>query len=137
MSAPLAVDTSIAVPLLVQTHPEHRTVSAWAGGRRLALSGHAALETYSVLTRLPGDLRASPADVARVMADRFAAPYLLDVESSRRLVEVLGEHAVAGGAVHDAVVGMAAVQHGVDLATRDGRALATYRTVGARVVLVG
>ena len=41
------------------------------------------------------------------------------------------------GDLHAALVGMAAAHHGADLATRDGRALPTYRAVGVRVVLVG
>jgi hypothetical protein len=44
---------------------------------------------------------------------------------------------IAGGAVYDALVGLAAAEHGVQLATRDARARATYEAVGARVVIVG
>lgn len=42
---------------------------------------------------------------------------------------------VAGGAVHDALVALAAVEHGAKLATRDNRARATYEIVGADVVV--
>ncbi len=137
MSAPLAADTSIAVPLLVQTHPDHDEVARWVAGRPLALSGHAAAETYSVLTRLPADARLAPADAARLIQERFDRPLLLDVETGSRLTDVLGELGITGGAVYDALVGMAAAHHSADLATRDGRALPTYRAVGARVVLAG
>jgi len=34
-------------------------------------------------------------------------------------------------------VALAAVEHDVDLATRDARARATYETVGARVIVAG
>jgi len=34
-------------------------------------------------------------------------------------------------------VALAAFEHGLDLATRDGRARATYEAVGARVVVAG
>ncbi len=57
MTAALAVDTSVAIPLLVQTHSAHHAVTRWWDHREIALSGHALAETYSVLTRLPGDLR--------------------------------------------------------------------------------
>ena len=50
----VAIDTSVAVPLLVATHNAHRDVVCWQESRTLALSGHALAETYSVLTRLPG-----------------------------------------------------------------------------------
>jgi hypothetical protein len=42
---------------------------------------------------------------------------------------------LAGGAVYDALVGLAAVENGATLATRDSRARATYEIVGADVVL--
>ena len=42
---------------------------------------------------------------------------------------------ITGGAVYDALVGLAAVEHGVELATRDARARATYVAVGARVLI--
>lgn len=132
----IALDTSVAVPLLVQTHGAHGTVVRWWGGREVALSGHAAVETYSVLTRLPGDLRLAPADAARLLEERFAPTLLLGPDTARRLPWELADRRVAGGAVYDALVGLAAAEHDVELATRDGRARATYEAVGVRVVVV-
>ncbi len=134
---PLALDTSVAIPLLVQTHLAHEDVVRWWAGREVALSGHALAETYSVLTRLPGDLRLSPGDAARLLGERFAAPLLLDPATAERLPDVLGRLGIAGGAVYDALVALAAAEHGAELATRDNRARATYEAVGARVVLAG
>ncbi len=51
------VDTSVAIRLLVQAQRVHAAVVQWWDGREVALSGHALAETYSVLTRLPGDVR--------------------------------------------------------------------------------
>jgi predicted nucleic acid-binding protein len=133
----LGLDTSVAVPLLVRTHRAHGAVVHWWDGREVALSGHAVPETYSVLTRLPGDLRLAPADAARLLAERFLEPLLLGPEVAGRLPDVLGPLGIAGGAVYDALVALAAVEHDVDLATRDARARATYETVGARVIVVG
>jgi predicted nucleic acid-binding protein len=131
----LGVDTSVAIPLLVQTHVSHSEVTAWWAGRELALSGHALTETYSVLTRLPGDLRLTPADAARLIHHRFTAPLLLGRRTSRRLPTVLSQLGIAGGAVYDALIGLAAVENGATLATRDNRARATYEIVGADVVV--
>jgi predicted nucleic acid-binding protein len=50
---------------------------------------------------------------------------------------VLSRHGIGGGAVYDALVALAAVEHGADLATRDVRAKATYEAIGARVVVAG
>lgn len=125
---------SIGRPL-VATHDAHSEVAAWWDRREVALNGHALAETYSVLTRLPGDLRLTPAYAARLIHDRFAAPLLLGRRTSRRLPLILSRLEIAGGAVYDALVGLAAVENGATLATRDNRARATYEIVGAEVVL--
>lgn len=131
----LGLDTSVAIPLLVRTHRAHAAVVRWWNGRDVALSGHALAETYSVLTRLPGDVRLAPADAARLLDERFVEPLLLGPEVAGRLPDVLGRLGIAGGAVYDALVALAAAEHGADLATRDARARATYETVGVRVIV--
>ena len=133
----LALDTSVAIPLLVQTHRAHEAVVRWWDGREVALSGHAVAETYSVLTRLPGDLRVTPADAARLLRARFAAHLHVRPRTAMRLPEMLSERGIAGGAVYDALVALAAVEHDAELATRDARATTTYEAIGARVVAVG
>jgi predicted nucleic acid-binding protein len=133
----LALDTSVAVPLLVQTHQHHAAIVSWWAGRDVALSGHALAETYSVLTRLPGDVRLAPGDAARLLKERFVAPLLLGQATAARIPETLGRLEIAGGAVYDALVALAAAEHGATLATRDGRAKATYEIVGVRVVTAG
>jgi toxin FitB len=132
-----ALDTSVAVPLLVQSHRNHDDVTRWWNGREAVLSGHALAETYAVLTRLPGDLRLAPADAARLMGARFGKPMLLGFRTAVRIPALLGRLGIAGGAVYDALVGLAAAEHGVELATRDLRAKGTYEAVGARVVVAG
>jgi hypothetical protein len=125
----------VAIPLLVAPHEQHERVVAWWDGREVALAGHAVVETYSVLTRLPGDLRLHPKDAARLLTERFAAPLLLAPKTTRRLTDTLARLGISGGAVYDALVALAAAEHDVELATRDARARATYEAVGARVVV--
>ncbi len=132
----IAVDTSVAVALLVQSHREHQTVVRWWSGQEIALSGHALAETYSVLTRLPGDSRLAPADAARLIAARFSAPLMLSSARARKLPETLSRLGIAGGAVYDALVALAAREHGAALATRDARARGTYDAVGVEVIVV-
>jgi predicted nucleic acid-binding protein len=136
VTRPVGVDTSVAVALLVRSHQHHRAVTTWWAGRELALSGHALAETYSVLTRLPGDLRLAPADAARLIKARFAAPLLLSAATAQDVPAVLGGLGIAGGAVYDALVALAAVEHAAALATRDARARDTYEAVGASVIVV-
>jgi predicted nucleic acid-binding protein len=132
----VAIDTSVAVPLLVRSHRDHAAVVRWWSGQELALSGHALPETYSVLTRLPGDARLAPADAAELMNARFAAPLLLSSSRSRKLLDTLSRFGIAGGAVYDGLVALAAKEHGAALATRDARARGTYDVVGVKVIVV-
>jgi toxin FitB len=131
----LGLDTSVAIALLVQTHREHTAIVHWWAGREIALCGHAVAETYSVLTRLPGDLRLAPADAARLIAERFADPLILGPKVAKRLPDVLSGLGIAGGAVYDALIALAALEHDASLATRDVRAKATYELVGAKVII--
>jgi toxin FitB len=132
----VAVDTSVAVPLLVRSHNDHASVVRWWGGQEVALSGHALAETYSVLTRLPGDARLAPADAARLLNVRFASPFMLSRSLARKLPDTLSRLGIAGGAVYDALVALAAKEHGASLATRDARARGTYDAVGVTVIVV-
>ncbi len=136
MSSVVGVDTSVAIPLLVQTHRAHSTVVDWWGGRSVALSGHALVETFSVLTRLPGDIRLTPVDAAQLLSTRFAAPLLLDSDDAAQLPGLLADFGVAGGAVYDAIVGLAAARNHCSLATRDARARLTYAAIGVDIELV-
>lgn len=68
---PLALDTSVVVPLSSQAHPQHAQVTAWLAGRTARLPGHVLVESYSVLTRLPASSRVAPDDAARLLHVRF------------------------------------------------------------------
>jgi predicted nucleic acid-binding protein len=129
----VAVDTSVAVPLLIAGHQHHAQVAAWARGRTLSLSGHSLVETYSVLTRLPGDARVSALDAVRLIDENFARPLVLSARAARLSHRECAGKGVVGGATYDALVALAAREHGVPLATRDARARSTYEAVGATV----
>jgi len=102
----------------------------------VALSGHAAAETYAVLTRLPGDVRVAPTDAARLLSERFARTLLLTPETTAQLPHRLADLQIAGGAVYDAMVALAALGHDAQLATRDARAKATYERIGVDTTVV-
>jgi toxin FitB len=132
----VAIDTSVAVALLVRSHHDHAAVVRWWNGREVTLSGRALAETYSVLTRLPGDARLAPADAARLLNARFSSPLVLSGSRARKLPDTLSRLGIAGGAVYDALVALAAKEHGAALATRDARARGTYDAVGVKVIVV-
>ena len=130
------VDTSVAVALTVADHADHEATFQAIGDRRLGLAGHAAFETFSVLTRLPPPARRTPSTVARVLAASFPDSRYLSAEATASLLAELEAAGIAGGSVYDALVGAVAREHGVALATRDRRALETYHRLDVKVELV-
>ena len=130
-------DTSVAVPALQASHQAHDLVQHGVGERRVGLTVHSALETYSVLTRLPGDARLSPADAATLIYDRFDSLIELAPGVGASLVQTLAHANIAGGAVYDALIGLAAKQVRATLLTRDSRARATYIAIGVDHEVIG
>lgn len=130
------VDTSVAVALVVADHDHHITSSMAVGRRRLGLAGHAAFESYSVLTRLPAPLRRRPEVVAELLAVGFPGTRYLSVAGHRSLLARISAAQLGGGSVYDALVGAAAAEHGLPLLTRDRRAADTYRALDVEVELL-
>jgi predicted nucleic acid-binding protein len=134
--AQLLVDTSVAIALSVADHERHEATARAVGGRRLGLAGHAAFETFSVLTRLPPPARRTPAAVARLLSVNFPDSRYLSAKATAALLRELDARGIAGGAVYDALVGAAAREHRLPLATRDRRALEIYRALGIEAELI-
>lgn len=131
------VDTSIAVPLVLASHAAHRLANRTVGRRAVHLAGHAAIETYSVLTRLPGDARLSAADAATLLRDRFKPPSGEPIVAFPEALTQLAGMGIVGGAVYDGLVALAIadIPEAV-LLSRDLRAASTYARVGVSVELV-
>jgi predicted nucleic acid-binding protein len=125
----LLVDTSVAVALSVADHAHHQAVFAALKGRRLGLAGHAAFETFSVLTRLPPPARLTPAAAHRVLQTNFPHTRFLGPDRAADLLASLPAYGITGGSVYDALVASAAKEHGIVLATSDRRAIQTYRAL--------
>lgn len=132
-----AVDTSISIPFVVSDHEHHEQVFTTLSRRHLALAGHAAFETYSVLTRLPPPVRLTPSAAEQVVRENFDTTCFLSAERTRELLHSLPSLDIAGGSAYDALVGAAAREHSLVLVTRDHRALPTYRAIGVRYEFVG
>lgn len=119
-------DTSVAVPAIVLNHLAHDDCVEAIAERDVVLAAHSALETYSVLTRLPGDARLTPRDAAHAIAVTFGTPVALPSTRATGLVAELAVAGVAAGATYDALIGITAACAGRVLVTRDRRAAATY-----------
>jgi predicted nucleic acid-binding protein len=131
----IAVDSSVAVAAFASWHERHKPARRVLD-RGATIVAHCALETYSVLTRLPPPHRA-PATVVRDFLNRF--PRLLKPLPDREyqsFLRDLPDHGVTGGSTYDALVAATAAHRGVVLATCDERALGVYERYGVRLEYV-
>jgi predicted nucleic acid-binding protein len=132
-----AADTSVVVAAFASWH-EHHEAALSAVDDRVRLVDHCALETYSVLTRLPPPHRCPATIVREYLQARFSLPYLrLDSESYRQFVLQLPEHEVTGGATYDALVAATATKNKAELLTCDKRAAALYERYGVKTLFIG
>ncbi|MHA7987153.1 PIN domain-containing protein [Rathayibacter sp. CAU 1779] len=135
-SAELLLDTSAAIALVLTTHENHDPVVRQVSGKTLGLCGHAAIETYSVLTRLPGAQRVSTQAALAIIRNNFPASHSLGVASARTSIEALQSAGISGGSVYDGLVALAAREAGIRLLSCDRRAAVTYAQLGIDVELV-
>jgi toxin FitB len=76
------------------------------------------------------------ADATRLLNARFPSPLVLSSSRTRKLPDTLSRLGIAGGAVYDALVALAAKELGPTLATREARPRGTYDAVGVEVIVV-
>lgn len=136
-AAPVLLDTSAAVPLVLVGHEAHELTLEGCDGLVLGLAGHAWFETFSVLTRLPPPARRDPHQVGAILDHDFPSSAFLSAADTAGLTARLPALGIAGGAVYDALVGHAAATAGRTLLSRDRRAVVTYHAVGAAAELLG
>lgn len=134
---PCLVDSSAAVALVHEDHEWHQVTFDALADRELGLAGHAAFETFSVLTRLPSPGRLTPRAAHQVLETNFPHTRFLSAECATRLLADLAPHGIAGGSVYDALVGAAAVEHGMTLVSRDRRAMEVYGQLAVDVEMIG
>jgi hypothetical protein len=100
------------------------------------MSGHAAVELLSVLTRLPPPHRLTPALALRLEETNFPESRFLSATDAKSLLREFTDARLAGGALYDGLVGAAARKHKLMLVTCDRRAEPTYRLLGVHCELL-
>ena len=131
-----AADTSLVIAAFASWHESHEAARR-ALDDGLRLIEHCALETYSVLTRLPPPHRASSSVARDFLETRFRQPFLrLSAPAYKDFILGLPEHGVTGGAAYDALVAATAAGCGAELVTCDRRALPVYERYGVRTRLL-
>ena len=120
----IVADTSIAVAAAVRWHEAHATALAALPIEKMPLLAPVAVETYSVLTRLPPPQRVSAVVARTYLTQTYVLPPLaLPPSDYEGLLDLAADEGITGGALHDAVVGATARWAGATLLTLDRRAL--------------
>ena len=109
------------------------------GGETLVMAAHVLVETYAVLTRLPGSQRLAPSDCCALLEANFAPEKVevvaLSVDAYRRLIHDAPAGNVSGGRVYDAIIAACARSGRVDtLLTFNERHFAPF--AGANLAIV-
>jgi predicted nucleic acid-binding protein len=128
-----AVDSSVVVAAFASWH-EHHVIARKAMASRPRLVAHAAVESYSVLTRLPPPHRAQPSIVHTFITERFTDPFLtLSQTGYQELLATVAASHILGGPTYDALIAFTAAEHQATLMSLDQRAAATYEAIGVTV----
>lgn len=132
----IAADSSVVIAAAVGPPPQ-RAAARQELEAKPRIVFHAALEAYSVLTRLPAPYRMTAADArAFVRQSCPGEPLRLARAPAAAFLDRLAERAILGGAVYDALIGATAAAAGVRLLSLDTRATGTYTLMGADVELI-
>lgn len=130
--AKLAPDSSIAIAALLSDHTAHEAASEALAICTTTIA-HVAAETYSVLTRLPPPHRTDADTAAEALAQRLPSVHVtLDASDHARAPKRLAAAGVSGGATYDGLIALTALEHNLELLSRDHRAARTYRILGVR-----
>jgi predicted nucleic acid-binding protein len=133
----IAVDTSVAIPAMLAGHDAHAVCLRLVQDHHPPLAGHAAVETFSVLTRLGDGRRLSPARAVSLLEANFAPAIWPDGTLLDSFLRRCADVGAAGGAVFDGLVALAAMSSGARLASLDRRASRLYQAMGIDVVRPG
>ena len=132
-----AVDSSIAIAAILADHEAHAAAEASLSESTSTIA-HVVSETYSVLTRLPPPLRLDAGTAAAIIERRLpSARVTLDADTHAIAPARLADAHVSGGATYDGLIALTALEHDLELVSRDRRAARTYRALGVRFQLVG
>ena len=127
-----AADTSLVIAAFASWHENHEAARRTLDGG-LFLIEHCALETYSMLTRLPPPHRSSGEVVRDFLAARFPQPFLrLSERAYKDFILGLPGLGISGGAAYDALVAATAAERNAELITCDRRALPVYERYRVR-----
>jgi len=137
-------DTSVLIPALIDmgepSEPAQALMELVAEKELapVATAWHCCLETWSVTTRLPGELRLQPADALRLIEHEILARFevlQLAAKHQAGLLQAATKYRIVGGRIYDAHLAEVAWRAGVEVVvTENRRDFLTLLDRGVRVL---
>jgi predicted nucleic acid-binding protein len=128
----IAADSSVLIPAILANHEFHEACHESAGLIDTAI-GHALLETYAVLTRLPQPYTVLPVQASEALRSYGSRIIALAPDELADTIDRFVIARVSGGSSYDALIAATATCHNATLLTRDERATVVYERMGADV----
>ena len=129
----IVADSSVIVAAVSSWHTRHVDADS---ALPPAAVGHALVESYSVLTRLPEPMRVDRILAAEVLRSRIHDVLTLSADDTLSVPQKLSELGIGGGATYDALIALTALAHDATLLTLDERAAINYRRCGVTFQLL-
>lgn len=125
------VDTSVVVRVATTTDAQERAHLQQVIADSPVAIAHVLTEAYSTLTRLPQPFRLSPQSCFKFLSSAFRAePLTVGAAGNLRVMQLLAERGVPGGAIYDCLIAETAREHDATLVSLDQRAVRNYSLVG-------
>jgi predicted nucleic acid-binding protein len=128
----IGVDTSVIVAAVHANHPRNNETVQWLNSafdrHEIVIAHHSVLESYAVLTRLPGQYRLSATEAWTVLTETVKKNTSLAKFSGSwiwSIVDTMAQIPVSGGAAYDFLIARTLIKAGVDC-------IATYNTADFR-----
>ncbi len=124
----IGVDSCILIAGVHANHPFHAIASAWLirniSLHELVVAHHSILETYAVLTRLPGEFRISSSEVKQLLESSIRPNMMIAPFSSTSIwdcIDSLVNQSATGGNSYDYFIAEILINFGVE-------SIATFNT---------
>lgn len=132
-----AVDSSVIIRATTCRDDQERNWLQDVIAQSNAAIAHVFAESYSALTRMPPPFRLSPRRCFAFLSSALGSePLTLSSPGYLRVLGLLADHGVSGGAVYDCLIAETAREHDVMLMSLDRRAVGHYALVGVHHRLI-
>lgn len=126
------VDSSVTIRVISSSDPDERRRLQDVIAESPVAIAHVLAESYATLTRLPTPFRLTPQRCLNFLSSAFRSePLTVSASGYLRVLSILAERNVAGGAIYDCLIAQTARENDAKLVSLDKRAVANYALVGA------